>query len=61
MSAWDFSALHAELGLICPRDNSDVLWCACCGDECGCSWVHWGLGLSVEFEFGLGVLLGACI
>ena len=41
-SAWDFSALHAELGLICPRDNSDVLWCACCGDECGCSWVHWG-------------------
>ena len=28
-SPWDFSALHAELGVICPlADNNDVLWCA---------------------------------
>ena len=28
-SSWDFSALHAELGVICPlADNNDVLWCA---------------------------------
>ena len=26
-SPWDFSALHAELGVICPlADNDDVLW-----------------------------------
>ena len=28
-SSWDFSALHAELDVICPlADNDDVLWCA---------------------------------
>ena len=38
-SSWDFSALHAELDVIClPEDNDDVLWCASCGDRCGCSW-----------------------
>ena len=27
-SPWDFSALHAELDVICPlADNDDVLWC----------------------------------
>ena len=27
-SSWDFSALHAELDVICPlADNDDVLWC----------------------------------
>ena len=26
-SPWDFSALHAELGVICPlADDDDVLW-----------------------------------
>ena len=26
-SPWDFSALHAELDVICPlADNDDVLW-----------------------------------
>ena len=25
------SALHAELDVICPQDNDDVLWCASCG------------------------------
>jgi hypothetical protein len=30
-SSWDFSALHAELDVICPlADNDDVLWCASC-------------------------------
>ena len=38
-SSWEFSALHAELDVIClPEDNDDVLWCASCGDRCGCSW-----------------------
>ena len=38
-SPWDFSALHAELDVICPlADNDGVLWCASCGDRCGCSW-----------------------
>ena len=38
-SSWDFSALHAELDVICPlADNDDVLWCALRGDRCGCSW-----------------------
>ena len=27
----------AELDVICPRDNGDVLWCAGCGGECGCA------------------------
>ena len=25
---WDFSALHAELDVVCPEDDGDVLWCA---------------------------------
>jgi hypothetical protein len=29
-STWDFSALHAELDVICPQDNDGVLWCASC-------------------------------
>ena len=42
-SPWDFSALHAELDVICPlADNDGMLWCASCGDRCGhgcgCSW-----------------------
>ena len=42
-SSWDFSALHAELDVICPlADNDGMLWCASCGDRCGhgcgCSW-----------------------
>jgi hypothetical protein len=39
-SPWDFSALHAELDVICPlADNDGVLWCASCGGRCcGCSW-----------------------
>jgi hypothetical protein len=32
-------ALHAELDVICPlEDNDGVLWCASCGDRCGCRW-----------------------
>ena len=34
-SSWDFSALHAELDVICPlADNDGVLWCASCGELC---------------------------
>ena len=37
-SPWDFSALHAELDVICPlADNDGVLWCASCGGRYGCS------------------------
>ena len=38
-SPWDFSALHAELDVICPlADSDDVLWCARWDDRCGRSW-----------------------
>ena len=46
-SSWEFSALHAELDVIClPEDNDDVLWCVSCGDRwCSWRWRSWGLGL----------------
>ena len=41
------SALHAELDVICPQDNDDVLWCA----SCGVTSLD-AAGVSVEVGFG---------